>query len=145
MLQVNPFLQYDKDKVEYLKMQNNSITEIQQQLEKYFDALYFCDVKLLNDVFHPDAVYINATDQPVLGLSMSEYFPIVASRISPASKQQLRQDKVISINMIHDQLAMVHVECVIQPKYLYDALKLKQKEGEWKIISKVFHYQLLGD
>ena len=78
-------------------MQNNSITEIQQQLEKYFDALYFCDVNLLNDVFHPDAVYINATDQPVLGLSMSEYFPIVASRISPASKQQLRQDKIISI------------------------------------------------
>ena len=145
VLQVNPFLQYDKDKVEYLKMQNNSITEIQQQLEKYFDALYFCDVKLLNDVFHPDAVYINATDQPVLGLSMSEYFPIVASRISPASKQQLRQDKIISINMIHDQLAMVHVECVIQPKYFYDALTFVQKEGEWKIISKVFHYQLLED
>ncbi|MBH2001130.1 MAG: nuclear transport factor 2 family protein [Moraxellaceae bacterium] len=126
-------------------MQNNSITEIQQQLEKYFDALYFCDVKLLRDVFHPEAIYINATDQPVLGLSMSEYFPIVASRISPASKQQLRQDKIISINLIHKDLAMVHVECAIEPKYFYDALTLVQKQGEWKIISKVFHYQTLAD
>ena len=47
--------------------------------------------------------------------------------------------------MIHDQLAMVHVECVIQPKYFYDALTFVQKQGEWKIISKVFHYQLLED
>ena len=126
-------------------MISKEIDQITLQLQKYFDALYFCDVKLLSDVFHPDAVYINATDQPVIRLSMVEYFPVVASRISPASKQQLRQDKIISINMIHDQLAMVHVECVIQPKYFYDALTFVQKEGEWKIISKVFHYQLLED
>jgi hypothetical protein len=33
----------------------------------------------------------------------------------------------------------------ISPKYFYDALTLVQKQGEWKIISKVFHYQLLAD
>lgn len=68
-------------------MQNNAISEIQKQLEQYFDGLYFCDVQLLNNVFHLDAIYINVTEQPVLRLSMAEYFPIVASRISPASKQ----------------------------------------------------------
>ncbi|MFM6906157.1 MAG: nuclear transport factor 2 family protein, partial [Acinetobacter tjernbergiae] len=75
-------------------MISKEIDQIALQLQKYFDALYFCDVKLLSDVFHPDAVYINATDQPVIRLSMVEYFPVVASRISPASKQQLRQDKI---------------------------------------------------
>ncbi|MFM6958143.1 MAG: nuclear transport factor 2 family protein, partial [Acinetobacter sp.] len=64
-------------------MINKEIDQIRLQLQRYFDGLYFCDVKLLRDVFHPEAIYINATDQPVLGLSMSEYFPIVASRISP--------------------------------------------------------------
>ena len=126
-------------------MQNNPIIKIQQQLEKYFDGLYFCDVDKLQDVFHPDATYINATDDLMLKLDMDTYFAIVEKRVSPASQNQLRQDKVIAINLIHDQLAMVHVECVIEPKYFYDALTLVQKQGEWKIISKVFHYQLLAD
>lgn len=126
-------------------MQNNAISEIQQQLEQYFDGLYFCDVQLLNNVFHSDAIYINVTEQPVLRLSMAEYFPIVASRISPASKRQTRQDKISSINLIHERLALVHVECVIHPKYFYDALTFVFEDGKWKIISKVFHYQILLD
>ncbi|WP_144732110.1 nuclear transport factor 2 family protein [Acinetobacter oleivorans] len=126
-------------------MQNNPITEIQKQLEQYFDGLYFCDVQLLNNVFHPDAIYINVTEQPILRLSMVEYFPIVASRISPASKQQTRQDKISSINLIHERLALVHVECVIHPKYFYDALTFVFEDDKWRIISKVFHYQLLAD
>ena len=142
---MNLFLQYGTDKDEGYKMLNNPITKIQQQLEKYFDGLYFCDVDKLQDVFHSDAIYINATDEPMLKLDMDTYFSIVEKRISPASQNQLRQDKVIAINLIHDQLAIVHVECVIEPKYFYDALTLLQKQGEWKIISKVFHYQLLAD
>lgn len=126
-------------------MQNNPITEIQKQLEQYFDGLYFCDVQLLNNVFHPDAIYINVTEQPVLRLSMAEYFPIVASRISPASKRQTRQDKINSINLINERLALVHVECVIHPKYFYDALTFVFEDGKWKIISKVFHHQILAD
>lgn len=126
-------------------MQNNPITKIQQQLEKYFDGLYFCDVDKLKNVFHSDATYINATDDPILKLDMATYFSILEKRISPASQNQIRQDKMISINLIHKDLAMVHVECVIGPKYFYDALTLVQKQGEWKIISKVFHYQLLAD
>ncbi|WP_151789223.1 nuclear transport factor 2 family protein [Acinetobacter seifertii] len=126
-------------------MQNNAISEIKRQLEQYFDGLYFCDVQLLNNVFHPDAIYINVTEQPVLRLSMAEYFPIVASRISPASKQQTRQNKISSINLIHERLALVHVKCVIHPKYFYDALTFVFEDGKWKIISKVFHYQILAD
>lgn len=126
-------------------MQNNPIAAIQYQLDKYFDGLYFCDVQLLSDVFHPDAVYMNVTEQPILRLSMAEYFPIVASRISPASKRQTRQDKISSINLINEQLVMVHVECVIHPKYFYDALTFVLEDDKWRIIAKVFHYQILAD
>lgn len=126
-------------------MQNNPIAAIQKQQEQYFDGLYFCDVQLLSDVFHPDAIYINVNEQPVLRLSMAEYFPIVASRISPASKRQTRQDKISSINLINERLAMVHVECVIHPKYFYDALTFVLEDDKWRIIAKVFHYQILAD
>ncbi|MCU4377052.1 nuclear transport factor 2 family protein [Acinetobacter haemolyticus] len=124
-------------------MKKHAIFDIQQQIEKYFDALYFCDLALLKQVFHADAIYMNVTEQPILRLNMAEYFSIVESRTSPALKNQIRQDKVKSIDLIHDQLAIVHVECVIEPKYFYDALTFTLDHDQWKIISKVFSYQLL--
>ena len=124
-------------------MKKHAIFDIQQQIEKYFDALYFCDLALLKQVFHADAIYMNVTEQPILRLNMAEYFSIIESRNSPALKNQIRQDKVKSIDLIHDQLAIVHVECVIEPKYFYDALTFTLDHDQWKIISKVFSYQLL--
>ena len=80
----------------------------------------------------------------MLKLTMAEYFPIVEKRISPASKQQLRQDKIISIHLLNEMMAMVHVECAISPKYFYDALTFVLVENEWKILSKVFHYEIMA-
>ena len=125
-------------------MSQDRISCIQQQLQKYFDGLYLSDVALLKQVFHADAVYLCVTEQPVLQLSMAEYFPIVEQRISPASKQQLRQDKIISIHLLNEMMAMVHVECAISPKYFYDALTFVLVENEWKILSKVFHYEIMA-
>lgn len=119
------------------------IAAIRLQLQRYFDGLYRSDVALLNQVFHPDAVYICVTDQPLLKLTMAEYFPIVEQRTPPASKQQLRQDKIISINVISAKTAIAQVECVIEPKYFYDALTFIYDQGMWKIISKVFHYRVM--
>ncbi|MDR7016536.1 nuclear transport factor 2 family protein [Acinetobacter sp. 3657] len=119
------------------------IAAIRLQLQRYFDGLYRSDVALLNQVFHPDAVYICVTDQPLLKLTLDEYFPIVEQRISPASKQQLRQDKIISINIISAKTAIAHVECAIEPKYFYDVLTFICDKGVWKIITKVFDYQVI--
>lgn len=124
-------------------MVNNAILAIHSQLQQYFDALYFCDVNRLQQVFHPDAMYINATDHPLLKLEMASYFSIVENRISPSSQNALRQDKVVSIHLIHKRLAIAHVECAIQPKYFYDALTLIYEYQQWKIISKVFQYEIL--
>ena len=125
-------------------MSSEVINRIELQLQKYFDALYFSDVVRLKEVFHEDAVYICATERPMLKLTMAEYFPIVENRISPASKQQLRHDKITSIHLLNEMMAMVHVECAIEPKYFYDALTFVLVENEWKILSKVFHYEIMA-
>lgn len=119
------------------------IAAIRLQLQQYFDGLYTSDVSLLRQVFHRDAMYICVTDQPLFKLTMEEYFPLVEQRTSPASKKQLRQDKIISINVISEKTAIVQVECVIEPKYFYDALTFIYDQGMWKIISKVFHYRVM--
>ena len=124
-------------------MNQNAINKITLQLQNYFDGLYFCDVELLQTVFHPEAMYVCATEEKLIKLNMTEYFPVIAERTSPASKNEARMDKIISISVLSETTAVAHVECAIQPKYFSDLLSFIYIDGTWKIISKVFHYQLM--
>lgn len=57
--------------------------EVRAVLAHYFDGLYHGDTGLLEQVFHPEAVYATATEGPLLRLTMPEYFPVVARREPP--------------------------------------------------------------
>ncbi|MBY0574481.1 MAG: nuclear transport factor 2 family protein [Undibacterium sp.] len=117
---------------------------ILQTISNYFDALYDCDVALLQHVFHPAANYYCATDGNLLHLDMENYFSVVAKRISPASRQELRQDRIISITTVGPVTAFAHVQCAIAEKFFDDFLSLICLDGRWQIIAKVFHYELLA-
>lgn len=124
---------------------NNSISEIQQLIQHYFDGLYRCDVALLSQIFHPDARYVTATETPPLILSVPEYFKIVEQRTSPESLGQERQDQITSIQILSETTAVVTLECVIAPRYFYDVLTLIYMDRQWWIISKVFHYKIFNE
>ena len=111
-------------------------------LSDYFDGLYASDTALLRRVFHPAALYACATDGTLLTRSMEQYFPFVDARVSPASLQQARADRVISIEFAGPVTAMARVECTIAPKHFTDLLTLIKVDGRWQIIAKVFHYEL---
>ncbi|WP_440906116.1 nuclear transport factor 2 family protein [Catenovulum sp. SX2] len=115
---------------------------IKQVLQQYFDALYHSDVSLLKQVFHPQAKYITASSGELVNLSMPDYFAIVEQRISPASKQQIRTDQILQLDVISDCTALAKVKCSIPPKHFVDLLSLIKLDGRWQIISKVFHYQI---
>ena len=66
-------------------------------LMDYFDALYFSDMERLARVFHPQAQYVSVTDGSLLYRTMGEYFPIVESRQSPASRSEPRRDSSASL------------------------------------------------
>ena len=119
------------------------LENIKKLIQHYFDGLYDCDAVKLKQIFHPNAQYVSATEHPLLILKMPEYFTIVEKRMSPASLQQVRQDKICSIQILSETTAVVTLECVIEPKYFYDVLTLIYCDNQWQIISKVFHYRLL--
>jgi Putative lumazine-binding len=123
---------------------NNAYAEIIEVLQLYFDGLHFSDTSRLARVFHPGARYVCATEQPLVHLGMNEYFPIVDKRPSPASRGELRRDRIVSIELAGAVTAFARLECAIGPKYFTDLLTLIRVEGRWQIISKVFHYDLLG-
>ncbi len=114
---------------------------IEQSLQDYFDGLYKSDTALLRTVFHPQAVYASATDGELVHRTMDEYFPIVDTRPSPASRHQSRHDRVVSIDLAGPVTAVARVECAIRPKRFEDILILVRLDDRWQIIAKVFHYE----
>ena len=122
--------------------------EITSALSDYFDGLYCSDTARLARVFHPRAHYVCATEGTLTYLTMDEYFPIVDKRPSPASCGELRSDRVISVEFAGPVTALVRAECAIGPKHFSDFLTFVRLDGGphagWRIISKVFHFDLKG-
>jgi 4-oxalocrotonate tautomerase len=121
---------------------NSSINDIAATLQIYFDGLYHCDSKILAKVFHPEAHYFCATEGKLLHLDMLQYFPVVDQRQSPASKNEARADRIISIEFAGPVTAFARVECAIRPRFFTDFLTFTYLDGRWQIVSKVFHFDL---
>ncbi len=116
------------------------VVAVKNVLSKYFDGLYNSDTSRLADVFHPRAHYVCATDGVLLYRDMDEYFPIVEKRPSPASRGEIRNDRILSVEFAGPVTAYARVECSIGEKFFTDFLTLIFVDRKWQIISKVFHY-----
>ena len=125
-----------------MRVMNPSIDDLVSVLNDYFEGLYRSDTQILQQVFHPAAIYACATDGELLLLHMDKYFEIVDKRPSPASRGDTRTDRIISLEFAGPVTAMARVECSILPKNFIDLLTFVLLDGRWQIISKVFHYDL---
>lgn len=117
-------------------------TEITAQMQRYFDGLYHSDVALLEQVFHPAARYVCATGPELVDLDMPTYFAIVAGREAPAARNEARCDEIVSIALAGPATALVTAHCAIGPKFFTDYLGFIRTAEGWRIISKLFHYDL---
>ena len=117
-------------------------TQIADALEVYFDGLYHCDSKILAKVFHPEAHYFTATEGKLLHYDMGQYFPVVDQRVSPASKNEPRFDRIVSIEFAGPATAFARVECAIRPRFFTDLLTFVLLDGRWQIVAKVFHFDI---
>ncbi len=111
-------------------------------LGEYFDGLYHSDTIRLARVFHPRAHYVCATGGELQHLDMPTYFAIVDRRASPASRGEVRADRIVSIEFAGDVTASARVECAIGTRHFDDLLTLIHIDGRWQIISKAFHYRV---
>lgn len=107
-------------------------------LEIYFDGLYHGDIERLGNAFHPKAIYATADETPLLYRTMDDYFPVVAKRVSPASRDEPRRDVIESIEFAGDNTAFARVRCSINTKDFIDFLTLVRTDGTWRIMSKIF-------
>ena len=116
---------------------------IEYLLQQYFDGLYFCDVEKLSKVFHSHAQYCCAVGGEFRQLDMTQYFEVVKARISPSSRNNIRKDEIISIDIAGPETALAKVHCAIDDRFFTDFLSLILYNKQWRIISKVFHYEII--
>jgi hypothetical protein len=116
--------------------------QIEAQMQLYFDGLYYGDIKRLARVFAPEARYVCATGGNTVNLGMEDYFPVVAQRDPPAARSEPRRDKVVSIAFAGDRTAMVTAHCAIGERYFTDFLSFIRTAEGWRIIAKVFHFEI---
>lgn len=112
--------------------------DVSAVLAEYFDALHFCDVEKLERVFHPKAIYATADESPLLHRTMAEYVPVVAARVSPASRGEPRRDHIDAIELAGENSAFARVRCSIGARDFVDFLTLVRTEGRWRIMAKIF-------
>lgn len=114
--------------------------DITKTLDLYFDALYEGDIWKLKQVFHPNAHLYSATDDEFVDLSLKDYMRLVGGRPSPQSQSQERTGRVVLIDQSGPNSAVVKVEASVKPKDFVDYLTLLRIDGQWKIISKTYHF-----
>lgn len=107
-------------------------------IKDYLDGLYRCDTDVLGQVFHPKAIYATADETPMLYRTMDEYFPVVAARVSPASRNEPKDGVIESIEFAGENTASARVRCSMAGKAYVDLLTFVRTDGKWRIIAKVF-------
>ena len=107
-------------------------------LQKYFDALYACDVDLLAEAFHPRAIYATGDENPPLYRDMPTYFEVVRGRVPPAASADPRRDIIDEIAFAGANAATARVRCTLGARDFVDLLTLVLEDGRWRIIAKVF-------
>ena len=122
-----------------LNSKSGIIVEIEKVIRTYFDLLYKGDKDLIETVFLPEANVFSLYDDKIVKIDMDGFRKRIAERETPESIGEMRDDKIISIDISSPTSAMAKVKCNILHNNYIDYLSLFKVSGKWKIISKVFH------
>ncbi len=123
-------------------MPASDIAAIEAVLQTYFDGLHEGDADKLASAFHPCSHLYWEKDGVVQDLPREEWFAMVRSRGSAKSKGLAREDRILTIDQSGPECAVAKVACQLPPRYFTDYLVfLKTNEG-WKIVSKVYRFDL---
>jgi len=111
-------------------------------LHRYFEGLYHADSRLLADVFHPEARYVNMTPGDHMNYALDDYFDIVDRRVSPSSQGEIRNEAILSLEFGEAHMAFVKARMTMMGRDYLDFLTLTFDDKGWRIMAKIFTYKM---
>ena len=124
-------------------MSGTAFNEIAGALKRYYDGLFHCDVVLLESVFHRDAHYHTTSGDAHLHYDMPAYMDVISKRTPPATSGDAYGYDIESIRFAGGDTALAVLKFEMMGKRFTDFLSFIRENGEWRIIAKVFHYDLI--
>ena len=119
----------------------SDLAAIEAVVQTYFDGLYEGDVAKLGAAFHPCAHLYWADGKGGVGdLPREQWFELVKSRPSAASRGLARADRILLVDQSGPETALVKVNCQLPPRYFTDYLVLNLTAEGWRIVSKVYRF-----
>ncbi len=119
----------------------NKTTQLLDAIGVYFDAIYYCDVKKLDEVFHEASSLFDADEGNILADPIASFRADVGSRPSPAQRNQLRCDEIILIDWLSDISATVKLRLQAHENVFVDHLCFVKGAEGWKIVAKIWHLE----
>ncbi|MFT2090551.1 AtzH-like domain-containing protein [Paraglaciecola sp. 2405UD69-4] len=115
--------------------------DLNEAVNTYFDALYHCDTTLLDKVFHPSSSLFDVDEGKLLVDPIANFRQDVATRPSPASVGQEREQEIIMIDWLSKDCATVKVRLRAHSNIFVDHLSFVKDADGWCIVSKVWHLE----
>lgn len=119
----------------------NKTKQLLDAVGVYFDMIYFCDVKKLDEIFHDASSLFDADNGKILADPITSFRADVASRPSPAGRNQERCDEIIAIDWLSDISAAVKLRLQAHENVFVDHLNFIKGPAGWKIVSKIWHLE----
>ena len=119
----------------------DQLTELAAAIDIYLDAIYYCDVDKLDAVFHPDSNLFDADEGKIFVEPIASFRADVGSRPSPAGRNQVRRDEIITIDWLSDLSAVVKLRLQAHENVFVDHLSFVKGPQGWRIVAKVWHLE----
>lgn len=116
--------------------------EIEALAQSYFDALYNGDTDLFAAIFHPGARLFSVGGGTETMLDVPQYLAIVAARENPHQRGDPRHDEILSIDLPTPTTALLRTRELFLPKRFTDDLGLVRGAGGWRIVSKIWDFEV---
>ncbi len=123
------------------KQKMNSTTDLLSAVQTYFDALYYCDTKLLNKVFHKNSSLFDVDEDQIFVESIDSFSKDVGGRVSPESKGQEPEAEILMIDWLCSDCATVKIRIRAHHNVFVDHLGFVNGENGWQIVSKIWHLE----
>ncbi|CAL2086133.1 nuclear transport factor 2 family protein [Tenacibaculum sp. 190524A02b] len=123
------------------KHQTDSNLDLIAAVQIYFDALYYCDTKKLNQVFHKNASLFDVDEGKVFVESIASFSKDVGGRISPKSVGQQPEAEILMIDWLSEACATVKIRIRAHKNIFVDHLGFVKGEEGWQIVSKIWHLE----
>ena len=111
---------------------------IKKLLDDYFDVMHFQDMQKFDRVFHASCTLYSAQGGELSLRPYQVYRDAVLARQSPASLNEVRDDRVLLVDQISPTLALVKPQLQMFGGVMQDYLNLVWLDGQWWVMAKMW-------